>query len=186
MANQTLSPESKSELLIILKERFEKYRNRHVNIEWSNVLEKLELNPNKLWILNEMERTGGEPDVVGYEELTNEFIFFDCSAESPSGRRSFCYDQEALNARKENKPLNSAIGFAVQIGIDILTEEQYFELQKLGNFDSKTSSWIKTPNEIRKLGGALFSDYRFGKVFVYHNGVQSYYAGRGFRGTLRV
>ncbi len=186
MEEKILSQENKNALLAILMERFEKFKKRHLNLEWSKVLEKLELNPEKLWILNEMEKTGGEPDVVGYDELTNEFIFFDCSAESPSGRRSFCYDQEALDARKENKPHNSAIGFASQIGFEILTEEQYFELQKLGNFDAKTSSWIKTPDDIRKLGGALFSDYRFGKVFVYHNGVQSYYTARGFRGSLRV
>ncbi len=179
------------ELLRILKARFEKNMNRHKGIEWLNVQEKLEANPSKCWSLNEMEITGGEPDVVvpiagGNEKKTGEFIFFDCSAESPIGRRSICYDHEALESRKENKPKNSAMNMAIQMGIEILTEEQYREIQILGNFDLKTSSWIKTPVNIRKLGGAIFCDRRYDTVFVYHNGAESYYAARGFRGCLKV
>jgi len=174
------------ELHGLLKARFEKNMNRHKGLVWTKVLVRLEANPEKLWQLNEMERTGGEPDVVGFDKNKEEYVFYDCSAESPAGRRSFCYDHEALESRKEHKPKNSAIGMAVDMGIEILTEEQYTELQQLGNFDTKTSSWVKTPPEIRKLGGAIFADFRFGRVFVYHNGAESYYAGRGFRGSLRV
>ena len=170
----------------IFKTRFEKNKNRHTGIEWTNVREKLEANPEKLWSLHQMEETGGEPDVIDFDKETGEYIFYDCSAESPKGRRSFCYDNEALEARKEHKPKNSAVGLASQMGIDLLTEAQYRELQQLGKFDTKTSSWLKTPEKIRKLGGAIFGDFRFDTVFVYHNGVQSYYAGRGFRGVLRV
>jgi hypothetical protein len=186
-----LSPEQNDELLRELKARFEKNMNRHKGLEWAKVLTKLEANPDsyrdeKLWSLNEMERTGGEPDVVGYDKKTDEYIFYDCSAESPKDRRSLCYDREGLESRKENKPKNNAIDMAAAIGIELLSEEQYRELQKLGKFDMKTSSWVKTPSEIRKLGGAIFSDYRYGTVFVYHNGADSYYAVRGFRGSLRV
>ena len=181
-----LSPEQREELLRALKARFEKNMNRHKGLEWAKVQAKLEANPEKLWSLNEMERTGGEPDVVGHDQKTGEYIFYDCSAESPKGRRSVCYDREALEARKEHKPENSATDMAAAIGIALLTEEQYRELQKLGNFDTKTSSWVKTPPDIRKLGGALFCDRRYGNVFVYHNGAESYYAARGFRGSLRV
>lgn len=181
-----LSPEQREELLKVLKARFENNMNRHQDLEWSKVQEKLEDNPEKLWSLNEMERTGGEPDVVGYDHKTGEYIFYDCSAESPKGRRSVCYDREALESRKKHPPENSAMDMAVAMGIEILTEEQYRELQKLGNFDMKTSSWIKTPSEIRKLGGAIFADFRYGNVFVYHNGAESYYGARGFRGSLRV
>jgi hypothetical protein len=176
----------REELLKTLKTRFEKNMNRHKGLEWAEVEAKLEVNTEKLWSLNEMERTGGEPDVVGYDKKKGEYIFYDCSAESPGGRRSFCYDREALESRKENKPKNNAMDMASSMGIEILTEEQYRELQKLGNFDTKTSSWIATPPDIRKLGGAIFADYRYGKVFVYHNGAESYYAARGFRGSLRV
>jgi hypothetical protein len=185
-SKKELSAEQRNDLLRILKARFEKNMNRHKGIEWVKVQAKLEANPEKLWSLNEMERTGGEPDVVGYNKSTNEFIFYDCSAESPKERRSLCYDNEALESRKENKPKNSALGVASEMGIEILTEEQYRELQKLGNFDTKTSSWLKTPADIRKLGGAIFADFRYGNVFVYHNGAESYYAVRGFRGSLRV
>ncbi len=181
-----LSSTQSTELLKILKIRFEKSMNRHTGIKWESVLAKLEENPEKLWTLNEMENTGGEPDVVSFDKKTGEFIFFDCSAESPKGRRSVCYDNEALAARKENKPANSAMNMAEEMGVEILTEGQYKELQKLGNFDTKTSSWILTPAPIRKLGGALFGDYRYGTVFFYHNGAESYYAARGFRGALRV
>ncbi len=181
-----LSSEQREELLRTLKARFEKNMNRHKGLEWAKVHAKLEANTEKLWSLNEMERTGGEPDVVGHDNKTGEYIFYDCSPESPKGRRSFCYDREALESRKEHKPENSAIGMADDMGIELLTEEQYRELQKLGNFDMKTSSWVKTPSEIRKLGGAIFADFRYGKVFVYHNGAESYYGGRGFRGSLRV
>jgi hypothetical protein len=181
-----LSPEQRSALLSVLKDRFEKNTNRHKGLEWSNVQAKLEANPEKLWSLNEMERTDGEPDVVGYDKSTNEYLFYDCSAESPKDRRSICYDQQALDSRKENKPKNSAVAMASEMGIELLTEEQYRELQQLGNFDTKTSSWIQTPAEIRKLGGALFADFRYGTVFVYHNGAESYYAARGFRGSLNV
>jgi len=170
----------------ILKSRFEKNKNRHANINWDDVQAKLEKNPGKLEILNEMERTEGEPDVVGFDEKSGEFIFYDCSPESPKGRRSFCYDREALDARKTHKPQNSAMDFANEMGIEILSEEQYRKLQELGEFDRKTSSWVKTPADIRKLGGAIFCDRRYGKVFTYHNGADSYYAARGFRGVLKV
>jgi hypothetical protein len=181
-----LSPEQREELLRALKTRFEKNMNRHNGLEWAKVQAKLQVNTEKLWSLHEMERTGGEPDVVGHDKKTGEYIFYDCSAESPKGRRSVCYDHEALEARKEHKPKDSATSMAAAMGIELLTEEQYRELQKLGNFDTKTSSWVKTPSDIRKLGGALFCDRRYGKVFVYHNGAESYYAARGFRGSLRV
>ena len=181
-----LSPEQREELLKTLKARFEKNMNRHKGLEWAKVQAKLEANTEKLWSLNEMERTGGEPDVVGHDKKTGEYIFYDCSAESPKGRRSVCYDHEALESRKEHKPENSAIDMAADMGIELLTEEQYRELQKLGNFDTKTSSWVKTPANIRKLGGAIFCDRRYDTVFVYHNGAESYYAARGFRGSLRV
>jgi hypothetical protein len=181
-----LSPEQREELLRVLKARFEKYMNRHKGLEWAQVQAKLEGKAEKQWSLNEMERTGGEPDVVGLDKKTGEYVFCDCSAESPKGRRSVCYDREALESRKEHKPENSAIDMAAAMGIDLLTEEQYRELQKLGNFDTKTSSWVKTPSDIRKLGGALFCDRRYDTVFVYHNGAESYYAARAFRGSLRV
>src|SRR5687768_10112496 len=183
---EKLSPEQREELLRTLKARFEKNMNRHKGLEWSKVQAKLEANPKKLRSLNEMETTGGEPDVVGHDKKSGEYIFYDCSAESPKGRRSVCYDREALEARKEHKPKDSAINMAAAMGIELLTEEQYRELQKLGNFDLKTSSWVKTPPEIRKLGGALFCDRRYDHVFLYHNGAESYYAARGFRGLLRV
>lgn len=186
-----LSPEQRSTLISVLKERFEKNPNRHKNLEWANVQAKLEANPGKLWSLNEMEKTGGEPDVVvplaiGNDTNTGEYLFYDCSAESPKDRRSICYDREALESRKENKPKNSAVAMASEMGIELLTEEQYRELQQFGNFDTKTSSWIQTPAEIRKLGGAIFADFRYGTIFVYHNGAESYYAARGFRGSLRI
>jgi hypothetical protein len=181
-----LSLEQREELLRTLKARFEKNMNRHAGLEWAKVHAKLEDNPEKLWSLSEMERTGGEPDVVGHDKKTGEYIFYDCSAESPKSRRSLCYDREALESRKEYKPENSAMDMAAAMGIEILTEEHYRELQKLGNFDTKTSSWVKTPSGIRKLGGALFCDRRYNTVFVYHNGAESYYAARGFRGSLRV
>ena len=183
---KNLSPEQREELLRALKARFEKNMNRHKGFEWDKVQTKLEANPEKLWSLHEMERSDGEPDVVGHDKKTGEYIFYDCSAESPKGRRSVCYDHEALESRKEHKPEDNAIDMAAAIGIELLTEEQYRELQKLGNFDSKTSSWVKTPADIRKLGGALFCDRRYDTVFVYHNGAESYYAARGFRGSLRV
>ena len=181
-----LSPEQREELLKALKARFDKNMNRHKGLEWAKVQAKLEANTEKLWSLHEMERTGGEPDVVGHDKQTGEYIFYDCSAESPKGRRSVCYDREALEARKEHKPKDSAIDMAAIMGIELLTEEQYRELQKLGNFDTKTSSWVKTPSDIRKLGGALFCDRRYDRVFVYHNGAESYYSARGFRGLLSV
>ena len=181
-----LSPEQREELLGALKARFEKNMNRHKGLEWAKVKAKLEANTEKLWSLNEMERTGGEPDVVGHDKKTGEYIFYDCSAESPKGRRSVCYDHQALESRKEHKPENSAIEMAADMGIELLTEEQYRELQQLGNFDAKTSSWVKTPSDIRELGGALCAEFRYGHVFVGHNGAQSYYAARGFRGSLRV
>jgi hypothetical protein len=181
-----LAPGECDILLNTLKNRFEKYLNRHKGLEWSTIQEKLEKNLVKLWSLNEMEKTGGEPDVIGYDSKTNEFIFCDCSTESPKGRRSLCYDQEALESRKEHKPSNSAIGLAGEIGIELLTEEQYRELQKIGKFDLKTSSWVVTPSNIRKLGGATFCDRRYDHVFFYHNGAESYYAARGFRGSLRI
>ena len=183
---QTLAKKQSQELLATLKARCEKNMPRHKDVEWDAVAGKLEANAEKLWSLNEMERTGGEPDVVGYDKKSGEYIFYDCSAESPKGRRSICYDDEALASRKEHKPANSAFAMAEEMGVEILTEEQYRELQKLGEFDLKTSSWVKTPAAIRKLGGALFCDRRFNTVFTYHNGAESYYAGRGFRGELRV
>jgi len=176
----------REELLKVLKARFDKNMNRHKGLDWANVQAKLDSNPEKLWSLNEMERTGGEPDVAGHDKKTDEYIFYDCSAESPKGRRSLCYDREALVGRKEHKPKDSAVDMATVMGIELLTEEQYRELQKLGDLDTKTSSWVKTPFEIRKLGGALFCDRRYDHVFVYHNGAESYYAARGFRGWLRV
>jgi hypothetical protein len=181
-----LLPEDREEFLTELKARFEEHINRHKGFEWAKVQAKLEANTEKLWSLSEMERTGGEPDVVGFDKKTGEYIFYDCSAESPKGRRSLCYDREALETRKEHKPKNSAIDMAAALGIELLTEEQYRELQELGEFDLKTSSWVKTPSDIRKLGGAIFCDRRFGRVFTYHNGAESYYAARGFRGSLRV
>ncbi len=181
-----LSSEERDELLKVLKARFEKNMNRHKGLEWSRVQAKLEANAEKLWSLSEMEKTGGEPDVVGFDKKSGEFVFYDCSAESPKGRRSVCYDREALEARKEHKPKDSAINMAAGMGIELLTEEQYRELQKLGKFDEKTSSWIQTPAEIRKLGGALFCDCRYEQVFVYHNGAESYYGARAFRGSLKV
>jgi hypothetical protein len=181
-----LSPERREELLRAVKARFEKNMNRHKDLEWAKVQAKLEANTEKLRSLDEMERTGGEPDVVGHDKKTGEYSFYDCSAESPNGRRSLCYDREALESRKEHKPVDSAIDMAAAIGIELLTEEQYRELQKLGDFDTKTSSWVKTSSEIRKLGGALFCDRRYNTVFVYHNGAESYYAARAFRGSLRV
>ncbi len=181
-----LSPEQREELLKALKARFEKNMHRHKGFEWAKVQVKLEANPEKLWSLNEMERTGGEPDVVGHDENTGETIFYDCSAESPAGRRNVCYDREALDARKEFKPKDTAMDMAAAMGIELLTEVQYRELQNLGKFDTKTSSWVRTPPEIRKLGGAIFCDRRYDHVFVYHNGADSYYGARGFRGSLRV
>lgn len=181
-----LSSAQHEELLNALKARFEKNRNRHKGLEWAKVQTRLEANREKLWSLVEMESTGGEPDVVGYDKKTGEYIFYDCSAETPKGRRSICYDNEALESRKEHKPEDSAIGMASSMGIELLTEEQYRELQELGNFDTKTSSWVQTPDNIRKLGGALFCDRRYDHVFLYHNGAESYYAARGFRGSLRV
>jgi hypothetical protein len=184
--NKKLSPEQREELLGALKARFEKNMNRHKGLEWAKVQAKLEANAEKLWSLNEMESTGGEPDVVGHDKKTGEYVFYDCSAESPKGRRSVCYDREALEGRKEHKPKDSAINMATAMGIELLTEEQYRELQKLGSFDTKTSSWVQTPPEIRKLGGALFCDRRYDHVFLYHNGADSYYAARAFRGVLKV
>jgi Protein of unknown function (DUF4256) len=183
-----LSPEQREELLRTLKARFEKNMNRHKGLEWAKVQAKLDPGSSgeKLWSLNEMERTGGEPDVVGYDKKTDEYIFYDCSPESPQGRRNVCYDREALKSRKEHKPENNAIELATTMGIEILTEEEYRELQKLGNFDTKTSSWVKTPSDIRKLGGAIFCDRRYGNIFMYHNGAESYYGARAFRGSLRV
>jgi hypothetical protein len=181
-----LPPEKLEELLRILKSRFEKNMNRHIGLEWAEVERKLKNNNEKLWSLNEMERTGGEPDVVGYDNNSGRFIFIDCSAESPKDRRNLCYDREALDSRKEFKPKGSAMDMAAEMGIGILAEEQYRDLQKLGDFDTKTSSWLKTPPEIRKLGGAIFSDRRYDHVFVYHNGASSYYASRGFRGLLEI
>ncbi len=186
MSNVTITKRQSEEILTVLKARFEKNMNRHKGLEWAKVQAKLEANAEKLWSLHEMERSGGEPDVVRHDRKTGEYIFYDCSAESPKGRRSFCYDREALESRKENKPENNAIDVAADMSIELLTEEQYRELQKLGNFDTKTSSWVKTPSDIRKLGGALFCDRRYDTVFVYHNGAESYYAARAFRGSLRV
>ena len=181
-----LSQKQREELVKILKARFEKNMNHHKGFEWAKIQAKLNANTEKLWTLNEMERTGGEPDIVGYDKKTGEYIFYDCSAESPKGRRSVCYDREALDARKEHKPKNNAIDMAAAMGIELLSEEQYRELQKLGNFDTKTSSWVKTPSDMRKLGGALFADRRYNSVFVYHNSAPSYYSVRAFRGSLRV
>jgi hypothetical protein len=181
-----LSSKQREELLTALKTRFQKHMNRHEKIKWDEVQEKLEKNASKIWSLHAMEMTGGEPDVIGYDEKTNQFLFYDCSAESPKGRRSLCYDREALQSRKEFKPKDSAVEMAASIGIELLTEEEYRDLQQLGKFDLKTSSWVKTPAEIRKLGGALFCDRRYDTVFLYHNGAESYYAARGFRCVLRV
>jgi hypothetical protein len=186
MSNIVLSKKQREELLNLLKARFERNRNRHEGVVWAHVAARLEANPEKLWSLHEMERTGGEPDVVGQDERSGDYIFNDCSEESPKGRRSICYDRDALEARKEHKPKDNVVDMAAAMGIDLLTEEQYRELQRLGTFDTKTSSWVKTPSEIRKLGGALFCDRRFNTVFTYHNGAESYYAARGFRGALRV
>ena len=183
---QKLSSQQRDELLTTLKTRFEKNMGRHKGIEWAKVQAKVEASAEKLWSLNEMETTGGEPDVVGYDKKTGEYIFYDCSAETPKGRRSVCYDHEALESRKEHKPQNSAVGMATEMGIELLTEEQYRELQQLGNFDLKTSSWVKTPADIRKLGGALYCDRRYNHVFLYHNGAESYYGARAFRGSLKV
>ncbi|MBI3476319.1 MAG: DUF4256 domain-containing protein [Acidobacteria bacterium] len=185
-AKTGLSPAQREELRSALQARFEKNMDRHEGLAWAKVNAKLEANPEKLWSLGEMERTGGQPDVVGLDKKTGEYIFFDCSAESPKDRRSLCYDREALDSRKENKPKNSAMDMATAMGVAILTEEEYRELQKLGEFDTKTSSWVKTPSDVRDLGGALFCDRRFGRVFTYHNGAESYYAARAFRGSLKV
>jgi hypothetical protein len=184
--SKKLSSEQREELLTTLKARFEKHMSRHKGLEWTKVQAKLEANAEKLWSLNEMERTGGEPDVVGHDKKTGEYIFYDCSAESPKGRRTVCYDREALESRKEHKPENSAVTMATEMGIELLTEEQYRQLQQLGNFDLKTSSWVKTPSNIRELGGALFCDRRYNQVFLYHNGAESYYGARAFRGSLKV
>jgi hypothetical protein len=181
-----MKAKQREELLRKLRARFEKNMNRHKDLQWAKVQAKLEANSEKLWSLNEMERTGGEPDVVGHDKKTGEYILYDCSAESPKGRRSICYDREGLESRKEHKPENNAVDMAAAMGIELLTEEQYRALQKLGNFDTKTSSWVKTPSDIRELGGALFADRRYGNVFVYHNSAPSYYGARGFRGSLRV
>lgn len=185
-SKKKLSPEQRSALLSTLKARFEKNMKRHKGIEWIKVQARLEANPEKMWSLDDMETTGGEPDVVGQDKKTGEYIFYDCSAESPKGRRSICFDHEALEARKEHKPKDSAMNMAAEMGIELLTEEQYRALQQLESFDLKTSSWVQTPAAVRKLGGALFCDRRFDTVFVYHNGAESYYAARGFRGSLRV
>ena len=186
MSNVTLSKRQREQLLETLKVRFEQHMDRHKGLAWPSLQAKLEASPQKLWSLGEMERTGGEPDVIGRNSAPDEYIFYDCSAESPKGRRSFCYDRAALQSRKEHKPQNNALDMAAAMGIELLTEEQYRALQQLGNFDLKTSSWVKTPSNIRKLGGALFCDRRYDTVFVYHNGAESYYAARGFRGSLRV
>jgi len=185
-ANKKLSTDEHKQLLATLKSRFEKNMNRHKGIDWVSVQSKLEANPEKMWSLSVMEETGGEPDVVGYDKKSGEYIFYDCAAESPKGRRSLCFDREAWESRKEHKPVDNAVDVAAAMGIEILSETEYRELQKLGEFDAKTSSWVKTPANIRDLGGALFCDFRFGTVFVYHNGAESYYAARGFRGVLRV
>ena len=181
-----LSTPQRTKLFQILKDRFENNMNRHEGLEWQIIQDKLEIYEEKLWTLNEMERTGGEPDVVGYAEETDEFIFFDCSAESPAGRRSLCYDRDALESRKKNKPENNVVDMADEMDVELLTEEQYRALQELGNFDSTTSSWLNTPQEVRERGGAIFGDFRYGRVFIYHNGAQSYYAARGFRGSLKI
>lgn len=184
--SKQLSVEAAQELLKVLKKRFEKHMDRHKGMDWSKIQAKLEANPKKLWSLDEMEATEGEPDVIAYDQQKDEYLFCDCSPESPKGRRSLCYDQDAWNSRKEHKPVGSVLERAAEMGIDLLTEEQYRELQQLGNFDTKTSSWVETPAAIRKLGGAIFCDRRYGTVFMYHNGAESYYAARGFRGILRV
>jgi len=181
-----LSSNEREELLSVLRGRFEKNMNRHKGLEWTKVQARLEANVEKLWSLSEMERTGGEPDVVGHDKKTGEYVFYDCSPESPKGRTSLCYDREALDSRKEHKPKNSVMDMAIAMGVELLTEEQYRELQKLGEFDTKSSSWVVTPADVRNLGGALFCDRRYGRVFVFHNGAESYYGGRGFRGSLRV
>lgn len=187
ISKNKLSPQEKEGLLAVLKTRFEKHMSRHKDISWDKVQAKLEANPDKLWALNEMEETGGEPDLVALaSEKSSEFVFIDCAAESPKGRRSICYDHEALESRKEHKPANSAVNMAIEMGIELLTVEQYKELQQFGHFDAKTSSWVVTPVDIREKGGAIFGDYRFGTIFIYHNGAESYYAARGFRGMLRV
>ena len=187
MANKKkISAEEEKQLLATLKERFEKNQDRHKGMEWKKIEDRLKNQPEKLWSLNEMDTTGGEPDVVDRDEKTGEYIFMDCSAESPKGRRSLCYDREGLESRKEHKPENSAVDLAAEMGIELLTEERYRQLQEKGNFDMKTSSWLQTPSKIRKLGGAIFGDYRYDHVFIYHNGAQSYYAARGFRGALNV
>jgi hypothetical protein len=183
---ESFSPEQQEVLLKVLKSRFEKHMHRHQGLEWAKVQSRLGANPEKLWSLHAMETTGGEPDVISHDKKTGEYVFFDCSKESPKGRRSICYDREALESRKEHPPENNAVDLAAAMGIELLTEEQYRELQKLGDFDTTTSSWLKTPSAIRKLGGAIFADYRYGHVFVYHNGAQSYYAARGYRGSLRI
>jgi len=185
-SEKKVSPQQREELLGVLKTRFEKNMSRHGDLEWAKIRAKLEVNDEKMWSLNEMERTGGEPDVIGYDEKTDEYIFNDCSAESPQGRRSLCYDREALESRKEHRPENSVIDMAAAMGIELLTEEEYRKLQSFGNFDLKTSSWVRTPTTIRELGGALFCDRRYDHIFVYHNGASSYYAARGFRGSLKV
>lgn len=185
-SKKELAPEQRKELIATLKTRFEKNPSRHKGLEWAKIQAKLEANADRLWSISEMERTGGEPDVVGHDKKTDQYIVYDCSAESPKGRRSVCYDGEALESRKEFKPENNAVDMAAAMGIELLTEEEYRELQKLGKFDLKTSSWLKTPADIRKLGGALFADFRYGHVFVYHNGAPSYYAVRGFRGSIRI
>lgn len=185
-AKKKLLPKEREELLATLKARFQKNMTRHKSLEWAKVKARLEAYPEKLWSLNEMERTGGEPDVVSHDKLTGDYIFYDCAAQSPAGRRSVCYDREGLESRKEHKPANNAMDMAAAMGIELLTEEQYMELQKLGEFDTKTSSWLRTPSDMRKLGGALYCDRRYGRVFVGHNGAQSYYSARAFRGSLRV
>jgi len=184
--NKELSADQHKDLIALLKVRFEKHMNRHNDLDWAKILPRLEKHPEKLWALSEMERTGGEPDVIGYDKKNSQYFFCDCSAESPIGRRSVCYDLEGLESRKEHKPKDNAIDMAAAMGIELLTEDQYRDLQKLGKFDTKTSSWIKTPPDIRKLGGAIFCDFRYGQVFVYHNGAESYYAARGFRGMVGV
>ena len=186
MAKKALSPEQQEAMLSTLKARFEKHMSRHKGLDWAKVQDRLQTNPDKLWSLNQMEESGGEPDVVGYDKKTGEFVFYDCAPESPSGRRSLCYDQDALDERKEAKPKDSAINMAATMGIEILSEDEYRELQKLGKFDLKTSSWLLTPPEVRKLGGSIFGDRRYDRIFTYHNGATSYYAARGFRGSLRV
>lgn len=185
-SKKSLSPEEKDGLLKVLKTRFEKNKSRHNGLDWEKVQAKLEANPDKLWSLNEMEATDGEPDLIAYDSKSDEYVFFDCSPESPKGRRSVCYDHEALESRKEHKPKDSALGMAADMGIEILTEIQYRDLQKIGKFDLKTSSWVKTPKEVRELGGAVFCDRRYNEIWLYHNGAESYYAARGFRGSLKV